>query len=582
MNDTPGSRNPRASRRRVLQTISGLTTLGVLGAGSSTTVAADPGDQQWRFETDGGVGSSPTVVDGTVFVGSSDNISPAHVYALDAADGTEQWRFETDDRVWSSPTVVDGTVFVGSLDDDVYALDAGVEGSSEDSRVNLGTLGHHDGWTGEMPLADFTPGNDRSVADLEASEIEITFENKFATESPDGALETLYAGVSEAMPLSDPTEPDENEAYIHVDVRVAFPNDVANSITAVRPRLTHDQTDETFRPSNLAPIVESSDTVEYPGRGPELTELESSVHGWNDFRIRTPTQVGISGIEAVLLAVSLKTGVELPNPVRARTEAYPDAYIHSLEIESDDGEQVEITVDERIPRYDDVCPQADGTYHVSALLNEECSVGELGLQGGGVVMSPATIAAKDDQGRVTGRIWDGDEYRIYDEIPGAIYSGPLRHEFVLVPDGDYELILDGQTSGEATVIVDQLTDDAIRSARYEDIEVTESVRLQSELASEELGIDRGRTGDVEEQFSPTAVTETSAEETVGARLERIGTDTADDSTDQTRTDDRRTDDSDDDDRLLDSISPGVGVTVAGAAGAAYVLKRRLDYGSDES
>ena len=111
MNDTPGSRNPRASRRRVLQTVSGLTTLGVLGAGSSTTVAADPGDQRWRFETDDVVGSSPTVVDGTVFVGSYDN----NVYALSATDGIEQWQpFVIGNRIPSSPSVVNNTLVIGN------------------------------------------------------------------------------------------------------------------------------------------------------------------------------------------------------------------------------------------------------------------------------------------------------------------------------------------------------------------------------------------------------------------------------------------------------------------------------------
>jgi len=60
--------------------------------------------------------------------------------------GEQIWAFQTDDSVFSSPTVVDGTVFVGSNDGNVYALDAGVDGSSEGSRVNLGTLGHHHVW----------------------------------------------------------------------------------------------------------------------------------------------------------------------------------------------------------------------------------------------------------------------------------------------------------------------------------------------------------------------------------------------------------------------------------------------------
>ena len=82
------------------------------------------------------------MVDGTVFVGSSDD----SVYALDAATGDQQWAFETGSGVFSSPTVVDGTVFVGSSDDNVYALDTDVVGSSEGSRVMFGTLGHHNGW----------------------------------------------------------------------------------------------------------------------------------------------------------------------------------------------------------------------------------------------------------------------------------------------------------------------------------------------------------------------------------------------------------------------------------------------------
>jgi len=95
------------------------------------------GEQQWTFTTGANVTSSPTVVNVSaagdaggrmVFVGSYDN----SVYALDAADGTEQWSVQTDE-VRSSPTVVDGTVFVGAFgynDDDVYALDA-VDGSEQ-------------------------------------------------------------------------------------------------------------------------------------------------------------------------------------------------------------------------------------------------------------------------------------------------------------------------------------------------------------------------------------------------------------------------------------------------------------------
>ena len=110
------------TRRRILQTTAGLTALGVLGKTTSVPIAAAAGTEQWSFTTGGGVRSSPTVVDGTIFVGSTDD----HLYAVDAVTGEQEWAFET--RGWkavkSSPTVVDETVFVGSDDTNLYAVAA--------------------------------------------------------------------------------------------------------------------------------------------------------------------------------------------------------------------------------------------------------------------------------------------------------------------------------------------------------------------------------------------------------------------------------------------------------------------------
>jgi len=134
--------SPQVSRRRLLQTASGAAVIGCVGVNAVTPVAADPGTHEWTFETGDVVRSSPTVVDGTVFVGSHDD----NLYAIDAETGEEEWAFETGDEVESSPMVVDGTVFVGSRDGNLYAVNAGVAGSSEGSRSILGTLGHHDEW----------------------------------------------------------------------------------------------------------------------------------------------------------------------------------------------------------------------------------------------------------------------------------------------------------------------------------------------------------------------------------------------------------------------------------------------------
>lgn len=71
--------------------------------------------------------SSPTVVDGVVYIGSGDG----HVYALDAADGSLRWKFDTGEVVHASPAVArvgatgnDALVVVGSWNSRLFALEA--------------------------------------------------------------------------------------------------------------------------------------------------------------------------------------------------------------------------------------------------------------------------------------------------------------------------------------------------------------------------------------------------------------------------------------------------------------------------
>ncbi len=81
---------------------------------------ATTGAKVWTFATGSSVTSSPAVANGVVYVGSYDD----DVYALNATTGAKVWRFATGSPVTSSPTVVNGVVYVSSTDDDVYALDA--------------------------------------------------------------------------------------------------------------------------------------------------------------------------------------------------------------------------------------------------------------------------------------------------------------------------------------------------------------------------------------------------------------------------------------------------------------------------
>jgi len=112
-----------------------------------------------------------------VFVGSYEEGFDGTLWAIDAATGEQVLAVTVpSDWIFSSPTVHEGSVYVGSNDDTLYALDAGIEGSSEGSRVTLGTLGHTDAWNGGDPepdpgtvLGTVTDTADESVADAEVA-----------------------------------------------------------------------------------------------------------------------------------------------------------------------------------------------------------------------------------------------------------------------------------------------------------------------------------------------------------------------------------------------------------------------------
>jgi len=106
----------KLGRRDFNKSVAGTLVGAGLTSGISEVEAQSEGEEIWSFETGGEVVSSPTVVDGTVYVGSSDG----NLYSIDAGTGDEVWSFETDGTV-SSPIVVDGTLYVGS--DALYALD---------------------------------------------------------------------------------------------------------------------------------------------------------------------------------------------------------------------------------------------------------------------------------------------------------------------------------------------------------------------------------------------------------------------------------------------------------------------------
>tara|TARA_R110002072_G_scaffold4174_2_gene29460 strand:- start:48577 stop:50664 length:2088 start_codon:yes stop_codon:yes gene_type:complete len=74
----------------------------------------------WTFATKDEILSSPAIVDGTVFIGSTDN----SVYAIDQVSGKKRWSYATQDMVEAPALVLDGRVYIGSSDGFLYALDS--------------------------------------------------------------------------------------------------------------------------------------------------------------------------------------------------------------------------------------------------------------------------------------------------------------------------------------------------------------------------------------------------------------------------------------------------------------------------
>lgn len=104
---------------------------------TGTFAGAAPGQLtlRWKFATGRPIVSSPSVVNGTVYVGSADR----NLYAVDAATGRIRWKFDAHGDVNSSPAVADGVVYVLSLSGSLYAVDA----STGRQRWAFATEGEH-------------------------------------------------------------------------------------------------------------------------------------------------------------------------------------------------------------------------------------------------------------------------------------------------------------------------------------------------------------------------------------------------------------------------------------------------------
>ena len=78
-------------------------------------------EKNWEFTTGDEILSSPTYVNKSVIVGSTDG----NVYCLDKSNGDLKWKVDLNDKVISSPTLDkhDNSVYIGSDEGNITCLD---------------------------------------------------------------------------------------------------------------------------------------------------------------------------------------------------------------------------------------------------------------------------------------------------------------------------------------------------------------------------------------------------------------------------------------------------------------------------
>jgi outer membrane protein assembly factor BamB len=146
-------------------------------AGTLYAVDAETGSEQWSIQKCSVIYHPPTVADGTVYFccenfgddgrdGTDDDTYVLH--AVDAATGDQQWMARLENTVTSSPIIANGTLYVSSTGG-VHAFETAVSGSSEDSRVMLGTFGHHGNWRYAGQNIDVQPADSNNSSILGGS-----------------------------------------------------------------------------------------------------------------------------------------------------------------------------------------------------------------------------------------------------------------------------------------------------------------------------------------------------------------------------------------------------------------------------
>lgn len=191
-------------------------------------VSGRNGDELWQFTPQSGAITTPTVADGTLYIGTEgtfdDEATDAALYAIDAATGDQEWAFTNPQSAAGTPTVVGDPR----------------TGNSIDSLTLQGTFDHHGSWWYSGQRIDVVPESSseppaNSVRNAESGLVTLP---RLAAVGGGGMLALLGGYVLKRHIGHTPEEPDTTETAVEKPQRstvaVTADNDAVAKETADR------------------------------------------------------------------------------------------------------------------------------------------------------------------------------------------------------------------------------------------------------------------------------------------------------------------------------------------------------------
>ncbi len=167
------------------------------------------GDEQWTYETDAAVRSSPVYDSDQVYVATVDG----DVICLDSSSGSEEWVFDTEGEVYSTPVLLDGSVYVCTENGVVFAIETDSGNGDEITTV--------DGSVVASPVSDgdsiYVVDDEGTIAAIGPSVEWEESINDTVTATPAVDDDTLYVATEGGEVLAIDTETQNTEWQVTVD-----------------------------------------------------------------------------------------------------------------------------------------------------------------------------------------------------------------------------------------------------------------------------------------------------------------------------------------------------------------------------